>query len=258
MVVGFVGSGNMVAAMAHGWAAGDSGPSKMLFTDSGSGRAAALAGQVGGTAIETNAELVSQSDLVVLGFKPGDLEAIAPSIQGADVVASLLGGTSVERISEAFPDSEPIRLMPNLGVLKRRGVICFTAGPGVSPDVAQRTRSLLDQLGHVVEIADQDVDAATAVMGCTPAYLALVAEAIAEAGADAGLHVDVALSIFLDTMSVTADLLRDQSPRELREAVASPGGSTEAGLEALAREGGAEAFTEAINASLRRMRGQDA
>lgn len=258
MVVGFVGSGNMVAAMAHGWAAGDSGPSEMLFTDSGSGRAAALADQVGGTALETNSQLAVRSDLVVLGFKPKDLEAIAPSIQDADVVVSLLAGTSVKRISEAFPNSEPIRLMPNLGVRKRRGVVCFTPGPGVSPDVAQRTRSLLEALGHVVQIADEDVDAATAVMGCTPAYLAVVAEAIAEAGAEAGLHVDVALSIFLHTMSVTADLLRDQSPRELRRAVASPGGSTEAGLEALAREGGAEAFTEAVNASLRRMRGEDA
>jgi len=125
----------------------------------------------------------------------------------------------------------------------------------VAGEATAAVRAKLDLLGHVVEIADADFDAATAVMGCAPAYLALAVEAIADAGAADGLDPELARELTVETAVGTAELLRTQDPAALRKAVASPGGSTEAGLQALDREGARAAFTAAVEASLRRMRG---
>ena len=114
---------------------------------------------------------------------------------------------------------------------------------------------MLELLGHVVELPDGDFDEATAVMGCAPAYLALAVEALADAGAAAGLDEELARELVVETTAGTAELLRVRHPADVRKAVASPGGSTEAGLEALDREGAARAFAAAVEASLERMRG---
>jgi pyrroline-5-carboxylate reductase len=244
MIVGFVGSGSMAAAMARGWKGAFGG---MLFSDSGSGRASELAGELGGAAV-SNSELAERADLVVLAVKPAKLEAAAAELTSAELVVSLLGGTSRETVASAFPDAEVHRVMPNVGVEVRHGVLCLTGPP--SPVVREK----LEMLGRVVELADEDFDVATAVMGCAPAYLALAVEAIAAAGAADGLDEQLARELVVETAAGTAELLRVRHPADVRKAVASPGGSTEAGLEALDREGGREAFEAAVRASLERMR----
>jgi pyrroline-5-carboxylate reductase len=246
MIVGFAGSGNMAAAMARGLRDAVEG---MLFTDSGSGRAAELAAELGGEAVASNRELAARADVVVLAVKPAKLAAAAAELGGAKVVVSLLGATSLEEIRAAFPGSEVVRVMPNVGVEVRKGVLCLAGAPD------SELRGVLEGLGHVVELPDAQFDAATAVMGCAPAYLALAVEAIAEAGAADGLEPELAHELVVETAAGTAELLRAYEPAELRKAVASPGGSTEAGLEALDREGAREAFEAAVRASLERMRG---
>jgi pyrroline-5-carboxylate reductase len=246
MIVGFVGSGNMAAAMARGMAGAVAG---MLFTDSGSGRAAELAAELGGEAPAGNAELAERADVVILAVKPARLGEAAAELGGVRTVVSLLGATPLERVRAAFPDAEVVRVMPNVGVEVRRGVLCLAG----EPDPA--LRQLLGTLGHVVELEDAEFDAATAVMGCAPAYLALAVEAIADAGAADGLDAQLARELVIETAAGTAELLRLRHPADVRKAVASPGGSTEAGLEALDREGARQAFEAAVRASLERMRG---
>lgn len=236
----------MAGAMARGLV-GEAG--SMLFTDSGSGRATELATAVGGEAVGSNAELAERADLVVLAVKPAMLEAVARELQDATAVISLLGATPLERVQAALPDAEVARVMPNVAVEVRRGVLCL------SGKLSGRARDALGALGHVVELPDSQFDAATAVMGCAPAYLALAVEAIAEAGAVDGLDPELARELVVETTAGTAELLRERHPAEVRRAVASPGGSTEAGLEALDREGGRGAFEAAVRASLERMRG---
>ena len=258
MIVGFAGSGNMVAGMARGWASAEGGPERMLFTDAGSGRAEALARETGGDAVATNQELAASCDLLVLGVKPKDLEAVAGESRAAPAVLSMLGATPVARVAGCFPDSLALRLMPNLGVEVHRGVMCLAAADGAPRERVEEVIALLAPLGRVVELADELIDPATAVMGCTPAYLALIGQAIASEGAREGLDSDLSFTLMNDTAAATAELLRTRSARELIEAVASPGGSTEAGLRALDREGARRAFEAAVQASLARMRGQDA
>jgi pyrroline-5-carboxylate reductase len=181
--------------------------------------------------------------------KPAKLGDVAGELAAAKVVISLLGATSLDVVSAAFPDAKVVRVMPNVGVEVRKGVLCVAGGP--DPYV----RGLLEKLGHVVELPDSQFDAATAVMGCAPAYLALAVEAIADAGAADGLDEGLARKLVVETAAGTAELLRLHHPADVRKAVASPGGSTEAGLEALDREGAREAFAAAVRASLERMRG---
>ncbi len=246
MIIGFCGSGSMAAAMARGLRDEVNG---LLFSDAGSGRADALAGELGGEAVATNRELAERADVVLLAVKPARLSEVAEGLGGAKVVVSLLGATSLETVRETFPGSEVVRVMPNLGVEVRRGVLCVAGTPDVE------LRSLLEGLGRVVELPDNQFDAATAVMGCAPAYLALAIEAIAEAGVADGLDADLAHDLVVETAAGTAELLRERKPIEVRTAVASRGGSTEAGLEALDQLGARQAFEAAVEASLKRMKG---
>lgn len=247
MIVGFCGSGSMAAAMARGLAGR---VDRMLFSDAGSGRAAALAAEVDGEALASNEELAERADLVVLAVKPAALEGVAAELSGARQVISLLGATPLSRVAELLPGARLTRVMPNVAVEVGRGVLCVAGDP--SADVM----ALLESLGRVVELPDSEFDAATAVMGCAPAYVALAVEAIAEAGAAAGLEEGLARELVVETTAGTAELLRLRHPADVRSAVASPGGSTEAGLEALDREGAREAFEAAVTASLERMRGR--
>lgn len=245
MIVGFIGSGSMAAAMARGWAGEFE---EKLFSDGGSGRARELAAQVGGEEA-TNEEIARRADLVVLAVKPNRLEEVAPQLREAREVVSVLAVTPLDRLQTALPNAEHIlRVMPNVGVEVRKGVLCAA---GTATDLVWMKMAVL---GLIVEVDESDFDAATAVMGCSPAYLALAAEAIAEAGAADGLDPELARRLVTETAVGTAELLRRHDPAALRRAVASPGGSTERGLEALESEGARRAFAAAVEASLERMR----
>jgi pyrroline-5-carboxylate reductase len=246
VIVGFIGSGSMAAAIARGWSGEFEG---MLFSDSGSGRAQALADELGGE-VASNAEISSRADLVLLAVKPNKLEAVAPELAAAREVVSVLAATPLERLRAALPDADHLlRVMPNVGVEVRQGVLCVAGSAG------SQAREKLELLGHVVELPEAQFDGATAVMGCSPAYLALAVEAIADAGAADGLDPVLARELVVETAVGTAELLRRHEPAAVRKAVASPGGSTEKGLEALEAEGAREAFAAAVRASLERMRG---
>jgi pyrroline-5-carboxylate reductase len=244
MVIGFVGSGSMAAAMARGWR-GDA--DLMLFSDAGSGRAQELAEELGGE-VGSNEEIAARADLVVVAVKPAKLGEVAPQLREAKEIVSILAAVPVIRLREAFPQAQVLRVMPNVGVEVRRGVLCVTG------EAAAETQAKLELLGHVVELPDGDFDEATAIMSCAPAYLALAVEALADAGAAAGLDAELARELVVETTAGTAELLRIHHPSDVRCAVASPGGATEAGLDALDRAGARAAFEAAVEASLERMR----
>jgi pyrroline-5-carboxylate reductase len=223
----------------------------MLFTDSGSGRAAALAAEVGGGAVDSNAELAERCDVLVLAMKPKALAAAAEA-QGAEIVVSLLGATPLPRIAEAFPDAIAFRVLPNPAVEVHRGVLCLVAGEAPA-EATRKVKELFEPLGRIVELDDSLMDPATVAMGCSMAFLTVAIQAVAEASAVDGLEDELSLSLTVDTTAGTAEMLRRYSPTELRRIVASPGGDTEAGLEELEGRDGAESFEAAVRASLARM-----
>jgi len=258
MVVGFAGSGNMAAAIARGLARGDAAPAAMLMTDSGSGRAAELAAEVGGEAVAGLAEMSERADIVVLAVKPAALTVAAPEIAGrTGAVISVLGATALNALVPALAPTPVVRAMPNLAVEIGRGVVCHCepAGQDRSPALESALR-LLAELGTLVEVEEGEIDAATAVTGCAPAYLALVVEALIEAGVEAGLDPELSRRLVTEGAAGTGAHLLTRDPRSMRVAIASPGGSTEAGLEELAARDVRAALMAAVAASLERMAGR--
>lgn len=236
----------MAAAIAKGWAGQWE---RMLFFDPDSDRARKLAGELGGDAVGSNGELAERADVVVLAVKPGALEQAAGELAGVESVISILGATPLANVQAAFPDAEVGRVMPNVAVEVGGGVLC------VAGEFSSEVREKLSVLGFVVELPDSQFDVATAVMACSPAYFALVAEALAGAGAGAGLDRELVERLVAEAAAGTGSLMRTRRPADVRISVTSPGGSTEAGLDALDREGAREAFEAAVRASLERMRG---
>ena len=241
MQIGLIGAGNMARALARGW--GD----PVLATDAGSGRAAALVEELGGTVCATNAELAQQADLVVLACKPYQLEAIAQETEGAAKrVLSVLGATGADALRAAFPESEVYVTIPNTPVEVRRGVMIVAEETPLPDDI----RGLLERLGVVVVVPERLMGAATATTGVTPAYVALVAEAMIDAAVKHGLKADLAAQLVIEVLAGSAELLRDRGGDTLamRREVTSPGGSTARGLAALEQAGLRTAFLDAIEA----------
>jgi pyrroline-5-carboxylate reductase len=258
MRVGFVGSGNMAGGLARGWAAAEGepdAPETMLFADAEPQRARTLAEEVGGEAIEGNLALADSSELVILAVKPNVLDEVAPDlVQAGTPVLSILAGTSLTTLDEALPGIDLIRVMPNLGAQIRQAVLCVVYGGTVGETERRRAAKLLGLVGEVIELDEDLIDAATAIMGCSPGYLALMAEVLVEAGVKEGLTIDQARRMVARSMSATGGLLGLREPAELKQAVASPGGMTEAGLKALDERHFREALLAAVDASLERAR----
>lgn len=254
MKVGFAGAGNMAAAMARGWAAGPGGPERMLFCDLDAERAAGLAAEVEGETRASLADLAGDCDVMVLAVKPAALEAVAGELGGsAPALVSVLAVTPAARIAEAFPGVPVLRLMPNQPVEVRSGVLCHAPPIAMPDELRDALLELLAPLGDLVELDESRIDAAMAVMSSSPAYIALVAEALARGGEREGLDAETAGELVAGALAGTAALLRRRDPATIRDVVAPPGGATEAGLAEL--EGVVEdAFVSAVNASLERFR----
>ena len=251
MQVGLIGAGNMARALARGW--GD----PVLCSDAGSGRAKALAEELGGEAFDSNLPVARRADLVVLCHKPAQLESVAAEIAGeVKAVASVLGGTPVGKVQAAYPGVPVFGLMPNTPVEVRRGVTCLAlrrrpaqdAAP--PPELEREVVSLFERLGTVVRIDEDRMEAATAVTGVGPAYQALLAEAQVDAAVRHGLGAALAGRLVAETMTGTAALLeaRGYDTLAVRREVTSPGGSTARGMAALERGGVRSAFQDAADA----------
>lgn len=246
MVIGLVGAGNMARAMARGWS------EPVLVSDSGSGRASALAAEVGGEAVP-NTVLAERAGLVVLCHKPYQLDAVASEIAGsARAVASVLGGTPIAALQAAYPDRPVFRLLPNTPVEVNRGVIVYARADGVDADLEREVLALFGRLGRVVELEERLIGPATAVMGVGPAYLALIVEAWVDAAVRRGLKPPLASELAAETLAGTAELLsaRGYDTLAVRREVTSPGGSTARGLAALERGGVPTAMHDALDAVL--------
>jgi pyrroline-5-carboxylate reductase len=246
-MIGLIGSGNMARALARGWA------EPVLCTDAGSGRAAALAAEVGGQAVESNAALAERADLVVLCHKPYQLDAVAAEVgDRARAIVSVLARTPLAAVEAAYPGTPVVRVMPNTPVEVRRGVLCLAAGSSAPEDLVESVRERFGRLGAVVDVEDRLMDVVNAISGVGPAYLALIVEAWVDAAVKRGLGAAVAGRIAVESMAGTAALLQERGGDTLavRREVTSPAGVTARGLAALERAGLRAAFVDATDAVL--------
>ena len=245
MKIGLIGAGNMAGALARGW------NEPAIVSDVDGERARALADAIGGSVAGSNAELASQADVVLLCHKPAQLREVADEVRdAAKAVVSILGGVPVAKVEDAYPERPVYRFMPNQAAEVRRGVSCYVAGARAADGPEDEILELFGRVGTVVALPEEQMETATALMSCAPAWLALVAEALVDAGARHGMSREQAERLVAETVAGTGELLAGAGvdPAELRRRVTSPGGLTERGTAALEAAGLRAGFDSAVDA----------
>lgn len=245
MKIGLIGAGNMASALALGW------NEPALVFDIDRRKAETLAQAIGGSVAQDAGELAAGSDVTILCHKPAQLAAVADAVGGrARAVVSILGGVPVGDVESAYPDAAVYRFMPNVAAEVRRGVFCYARGSRAAAGPEEEILELFGRLGAVVTLPESQMETATALMSCTPAWLALVAEALVDAGVRHGLQQGDAERLVAETLAGTGELLAGagHSPREVRRRVTSPGGLTARGLAALEAGAVRAAFDAAVDA----------
>jgi pyrroline-5-carboxylate reductase len=245
MQIGLIGAGNMASALARGFG------EPAIVADAVPEKAEALAAELRGEAVSSNAEVAQRADVVFLCHKPPQLDEVARSTEGrARAVVSILGGVKLEAVERAYPGVPVYRFLPSIPAEVRQGVSCYAPGRHAAEGPEREIVELFERVGVVVRVDEPLIEPAMALMSCGPAFLALVAEAMVDAGVRHGLQPGDAGLMAVETMAGTAAVLRANAndTAGLRRRVTSPGGSTARGLEALERAGVRAAFHDAVTA----------
>jgi pyrroline-5-carboxylate reductase len=251
-----VGGGRMGEALLGGLLAAGRPASSLGVVEVAEERRGALSQAYPGVVV--SGEPV-EAEGALLAVKPGVVAAAAAAVAaaGAKRLLSVAAGITTAAIAEAAGgEVRVVRAMPNTPALIGAGASAISPGPGATEEDLAWAEEILGAVGIVVRVPEASLDAVTGLSGSGPAYVFLVAEALAEAGVLAGLPRDVAETLAFQTLLGAARLVVEEGtpPSALRAAVTSPGGTTAAGLRELERGGVRSAFLEAVMAASSRAR----
>lgn len=248
MQIGIIGAGNLGRAFARGLG------EPVLVSDPDAPRAQALASEVGGEVVDGNEALAARADLIVLCHKPQQLEAVASSIgHVGGGVLSFVGATTLEQLRAAYPGAAVVRAMPNTALEVGESLIAVAA-PDDDDDAERalhrRVVELLDRVGEVVVLPEEQMLLAQASSGAMPAYVALFAEAQIDALVRSGLDAPTATRLVVGAIPGAAKVIERAGGDTLavRRAVTSPGGTTAKALAVLEAGGLRGAFSDAVDA----------
>jgi pyrroline-5-carboxylate reductase len=257
--IAILGTGRIGEALLSGLLS--SGWSDIVATSRSDARVAELRERHGIEATISNADAVAGAAVVVVAVKPQDMDALLASIRDAvtpgQTVLTVAAAIPTAYVEERLPEGVPVvRAMPNSPSTVHEGMAGIAAGAHAGDEQLAVAEDVLSHLGRVVRVSESSMDAITAVSGSGPAYFALLAEAMIEAGILLGLSREISTTLVVQTMLGTAKQLRDEGmhPVELREAVTSPGGTTIAAIRELEQAGVRAAFLNAIQAAMTRAR----
>jgi pyrroline-5-carboxylate reductase len=258
--IGFLGAGKMATALARGWLqAGLVDVRHVRASDPLPAARDAFAATTGAAVTDQNLAVVQQSDLVVLAVKPQQMAAlldeIRPALAARHLVVSIAAGITLGQLAAGLGfERRIIRVMPNTPCLVGASASAYAAAPTASADDLQLVDRLLGSVGKALQVPEKLLDAVTGLSGSGPAYVAVVIEALADGGVRMGLPRDVATQLAAQTVLGSAKLLIEGGlqPNQLKDMVASPGGTTIAGLHALERGGLRAALIDAVQAATER------
>src|SRR3954454_16105445 len=252
---GKIGESLLSGLLSDGWRE----PQEVVVTGRRPERVEELVERHGVVGTLSNPEAVTGAALVVVAVKPQDFETLLGEIGGLlapeQTVLSVAAAIPTAAIEEHVAPGVPVvRAMPNAPATVHEGVAGICAGAHADDAHLAVAEEVLAHVGSVVRVPERYMDAVTAVSGSGPAYFALLAEAMIEAGILLGLSREVSTQLVVQTMLGTAKLLRDEHmhPVELREMVTSPGGTTIRAIRELERAGVRAAFLNAIQAAMER------
>jgi pyrroline-5-carboxylate reductase len=258
--IGFLGAGQMATALARGWAAaGLLDVTRSLASDPYPPAREKFAEATGVRAVEGNAEVLVGCEVVVLAVKPqamaGLLDEVSPWVEPRHLFVSIAAGVTLKQLADGLGrDARVVRVMPNTPCLVGASATGFCPGPAATAEEAELIRQLFAAVGTAVQVPEHLLDAVTGLSGSGPAFVYVMIEALADGGVRVGLPRDVALKLAAQTVLGSAKLVLEtgQHPGALKDAVASPGGTTIAGLHALERGGLRAALMDAVEAATKR------
>lgn len=258
--LGFVGSGQMATAIAAGVVSSGLLPGDAICTfDPNESTSREFAKQApGAVVLGSNAEVLKNSETVLLAVKPQVLSQVSAALKGmfrADqLLVSILAGITIERLAEATGAQRVVRVMPNTPCLVRQGVSGFACCPEVSASQKEFVKQVLGAVGDAYEIGEHLINPLTGVSGSGPAYVMSFIESVSDGGVLMGLPRDLATKLAIQTVLGAASLAKESSehPAVLRERVTSPGGTTAAALQALDDRAFRGAVIAAVQAASKR------
>jgi pyrroline-5-carboxylate reductase len=263
--IALIGVGNMGSALVRGFLR-DRSVARMVVYDREQARVDSLVGALADDAgrvvpVASVQEAVRDAEVILLSVKPGDvpaaLQAVGAGLGDGRSVVSTAAGVTLERLrADLEAPCALFRVMPNLAVAYGEGVVALAPEEGTPPEAVARVEHLLAVLGLVKVLSEHHFDAATALTGSGPGFLALVLEGLEDGGVQAGLPRDVARAFVQQTALGAALLLREESlsAATLKDRVSSPGGTTIAGLAILEDRGVRGALLRAVQAATERCR----
>jgi pyrroline-5-carboxylate reductase len=260
MKLAVLGGGKMGEALVAGLlASGWRKPEESVVTGRQQERLIELRKTYGIEVTLDNAKAVAEADVVVLAVKPQDIQLLLADISDHvtpdQTILSIVAAIPTSLIEQALGASVPVvRAMPNTPSVVHEGMAGIAAGRHAEEKHLEIATEVLAHVGRVVTVAEKHLDAVTAISGSGPAYFALLAEAMIEAGLLLGLSREISTQLVVQTMLGSAKLLRDAEmhPVELREMVTSPGGTSIRAIRVLEQSGVRAAFLNAIQAAMER------
>jgi pyrroline-5-carboxylate reductase len=257
--IGFVGAGNMAAALIEGLLHGGILPHRIAASDVKTERLAELNETQGIRTTRDNRALLSECDVVVLSVKPQVIDRVLTELAGdvrpEHLVISVAAGVPIDALEARLPPgSRVVRAMPNTPATVRAGATAIAAGSHASEDDLRISRELFEAVGRVVVLDESLLDAVTGLSGSGPAYIMLLIEALADGGVKVGLHRDTALLLAAQTVFGSAKLLLEsgEHPGRLKDMVTSPGGTAIAGLHTLESGGLRKTLIDAVEVATKR------
>jgi pyrroline-5-carboxylate reductase len=259
--IGFLGAGAMAEALAGGLVAAGIPAERLLAADPDPGRRKHFEEVLRVRALADNSALLAESDVVVVAVKPDKVRPVLTHLEGdrsRPLWISIAAGVTLDRLKAALgADARIVRAMPNTPAQVHAGATALCASSRVQDADRAAARALFEAVGLVWEAPSEDLlDAATGLSGSGPAYVFVLIEALADAGVRMGLPREAAQQLSSQTVFGAAKLLLESGlhPAQLKDRVASPGGTTIAGLERLEARGFRAALHEAVEAATRRSR----
>lgn len=260
--VGFIGAGKMASALAKGLcAAGFTSADRIVASDVMAASRTQFTETSGARSVDSNLAVLQQADVLILAVKPQQmspvLEELRPHLTPGHLVISIAAGISLERLAAGLGARQRlVRVMPNTPCLVGASASAFALGGTATDDDARLVRQLFSSVGVAFAVPESQLDAVTGLSGSGPAFVYVMIEALADAGVKVGLSRDVALQLSAQTVLGSARMVLETGlhPGVLKDAVASPGGTTIAGLHELERGALRGCLMNAVEAATHRAR----
>ena len=259
MNLGIIGCGKMGSALVKGAIKENAiDGQKVVVIDLVPELAQKLSNDIGATVAKTNDDLIKNADAVLLCVKPQDMISLTDSFnkeRSSKLFISIAAGIKIDDLEKSLKnDDRVIRVMPNTPAMIGQGASAQSKGKNATESDAEFVSKILNAVGISLEVPEKQLDAVTGLSGSGPAYIYTVIEALADGGVLVGLPKEKALTLAAKTVIGAAEMVMksDEHPAKLRDQVASPGGTTIAGLAALESGKLRSTLIEAVKAATKR------